>query len=254
MESYGNEEGLPIQSNSDHTKPRCLNSFPVQGFGGYKACRTMFPQEEQVKMQADQWAKEARNYALNLHCPHCKQVYSEFDGCMALECAHCHGHFCGYCHKALQSSRGAHDHVRECDANLTSNGSYYATADQIRDAQRRFRVKQLKKFFEEKKMKQRIRNALTLAKRSGLRSGLRPGLRPVWKVWMFWSLPRPPLSNLGRTLKICRWIQQRSFCLWQFARLVSVVSSRAAPLCAGPLPVEAGPERYPKSPIRPVET
>ncbi|CAK9055241.1 Hypothetical protein SCF082_LOCUS30700 [Durusdinium trenchii] len=116
-------------------------------------------EEEQVKMQADQWAKEARNYALNLHCPHCKQVYSEFDGCMALECAHCHGHFCGYCHKALQSSRGAHDHVRECDANLTSNGSYYATADQIRDAQRRFRVKQLKKFFEEKKMKQRIRNA-----------------------------------------------------------------------------------------------
>ena len=82
-----------------------------------------------------------------------KQVYSEFDGCMALQCAHCKRDFCGYCHKATASSKGAHDHVRECDANLTSNGSYYATAEQIREAQRRFRVKQLKKFFEDRKVK-----------------------------------------------------------------------------------------------------
>lgn len=116
-------------------------------------------EDEQVKLQAEGFAREARNQALNLHCPHCKQVYSEFDGCMALQCAHCKGDFCGYCHKATGSSKGAHDHVRECDANLTSNGSYYATAEQIREAQRRFRVKQLKRFFEEKKMKQRIRNA-----------------------------------------------------------------------------------------------
>ncbi|CAL1140685.1 unnamed protein product [Cladocopium goreaui] len=116
-------------------------------------------EEHSIKLQADKYAQEARNSALNLHCPHCKQVYSEFDGCMALECAHCKGHFCGYCHKALASSRGAHDHVRECDANLTTNGSYYATPEQIREGQRRFRVKQLKKFFEEKQMKQRIRNA-----------------------------------------------------------------------------------------------
>ena len=52
--------------------------------------------------------------------------------------------------------------MRDCDANLTTNGSYYATPEQIREAQRRFRVKQLKKFFEEKKMKQRIRNVLAL--------------------------------------------------------------------------------------------
>eukprot|EP00435_Cladocopium_sp_Y103_P040851 s1308_g11.t1 len=88
-------------------------------------------EEHSIKLQADKYAQEARNTALNLHCPHCKQVYSEFDGCMALECAHCKKHFCGYCHKAVASSKG----------------------------QRRFRVKQLKKFFEEKQMKQRIRNA-----------------------------------------------------------------------------------------------
>ena len=81
-----------------------------------------------------------------------KAVYSEFDGCMALVCAHCKRDFCGYCHKATASSKGAHDHVRECDANLTSNGSYYATSEQIREAQRRFRVKQLKRFFEDPKV------------------------------------------------------------------------------------------------------
>ena len=41
---------------------------------------------------------------------------------------------------------GTHNHVRECDANLTSNGSYYATATQIKEAQRRYRVKMLKRF------------------------------------------------------------------------------------------------------------
>ena len=113
-------------------------------------------------MQAERFARDARNEALNLHCPHCKQVYSEFTGCMALQCESCKKDFCGYCHKGMQSSKGCHDHVRECDANLTRDGSYYATPDQIREAQRRFRVKMLKKFFEEKKMKQRIRNAPAL--------------------------------------------------------------------------------------------
>ena len=64
--------------------------------------------------------------------------------------------------EGLELCSGAHDLVRECDENLTTNGSYYATPEQIREGQRRFRVKQLKKFFEEKQMKQRIRNVLAL--------------------------------------------------------------------------------------------
>lgn len=71
---------------------------------------------------------------------------AEFDGCMALKCSSCKENFCGYCHKACADSGGTHNHVRECDANLTSNGSYYATATQIKEAQRRYRVKMLKRF------------------------------------------------------------------------------------------------------------
>ena len=43
-------------------------------------------------------------------------------------------------------SRSCHEHVRECDLNPTPNGSYYADADQIRAAQKRHRIKEMKKF------------------------------------------------------------------------------------------------------------
>lgn len=105
-------------------------------------------------------AAEARNDALNLKCPHCCTVYAEFDGCMALCCATCKGNFCGYCHKATESSSGAHSHVRECLMNETSNGSYYATPEEIRNAQRRYRTRQIKKFL--RKFKKNEQNAIII--------------------------------------------------------------------------------------------
>ena len=110
--------------------------------------------------------------------------------------------------EGLEICSGAHDHVRECDANLTSNGSYYATPEQIREGQRRFRVKQLKKFFEEKQMKQRIRNVFALdfpALRSSWLGFLQPSdLRPLSlnleEILMIWALNQ--LHFL--TLAICR--------------------------------------------------
>ena len=113
-----------------------------------------------VNQQGATGAVEARNSALNLACPHCRAVYSEFDGCMALQCASCERHFCGYCHKAAACSRGCHEHVRECDMNLTSNGSYFATQEIVREAQRRYRVKKLKHFLRSGSYKKEIQNSI----------------------------------------------------------------------------------------------
>ncbi|CAB9528797.1 expressed unknown protein [Seminavis robusta] len=113
--------------------------------------------DARVKMKAELVAKRARNEALNLKCPHCKAVYAEFDGCMALKCAICHGNFCGYCHHPVSTSQGAHEHVRDCNDNESSNGSYFASKDEIKRGQRKYRTKQLRKFLRQHKKE--IQNA-----------------------------------------------------------------------------------------------
>ncbi len=85
---------------------------------------------------------KSRNVALNLKCPHSCTVFAEFEGCMALKCSTCHGHFCGFCHSKMKTSAGAHEHVRNCLLNETRNGSYYAHAEEIKQAQRRYRTRE----------------------------------------------------------------------------------------------------------------
>jgi len=63
-------------------------------------------------------------------------------------------------HHGTETSRGAHDHVRNCLANETSNGSYYATPEQIEVAQRKHRTRELKKFLQA--MKKDVQNATVL--------------------------------------------------------------------------------------------
>jgi hypothetical protein len=104
-----------------------------------------------LKMKAEGHAKCIRNDILNLACPHCKVVYFDFEGCMALQCTACKRFFCGYCHAQCTTSRGCHDHVRECDLNETMDGSYYATPEQMKTGQRRYRTKTLKQFLRKLK-------------------------------------------------------------------------------------------------------
>lgn len=114
-------------------------------------------------------AAKARDTVLNLMCPKCATAYAEFDGCMALQCSSCQTHFCAYCHKVCKDSRGAHQHVRECDMNLTLDGSYYATPEAIKDAQRRYRVKELKSFVRQYKTS-KLQNAIVLELVSDLKA------------------------------------------------------------------------------------
>lgn len=116
--------------------------------------------DQRVKLVAQQKANEARNNALDLRCPHCRMVYIDFTGCVALQCEGCRGHFCGFCHKACKDSRGAHDHVRECPFNTTDNSSYYASEVEIKHAQRRFRIKRMKEFLAP--LRKEIQNATVL--------------------------------------------------------------------------------------------
>jgi hypothetical protein len=99
-----------------------------------------------VKSLAEETAKKIRSEVLNLACPHCKMPYAEFEGCMALQCATCKNFFCACCHKKAVNREATHDHVRECDLNPTSNGSYHATPEQVQSAQMRYRIKSLKSY------------------------------------------------------------------------------------------------------------
>ena len=110
-----------------------------------------------MKENVESIASRARNEALNLKCPHCETVYAEFDGCMALKCSTCSENFCGYCHFKAKDSMGAHDHVRGCLMNETRNGSYYATEEEIIQAQRRYRTREIKKFLQQ--FKKEVQNA-----------------------------------------------------------------------------------------------
>ena len=120
-----------------------------------------------LKERGIEGASKARNEVLNLACPHCNCVYSEFEGCMALQCSSCDKHFCGYCHKKAPDSRACHNHVRECDMNQTPNGSYYASASQIQEAQKRFRVQRLKRFLRDG-FKKDVQNSVILQLSSDL--------------------------------------------------------------------------------------
>eukprot|EP00457_Paulinella_chromatophora_P003966 gb/GEZN01003976.1/.p1 GENE.gb/GEZN01003976.1/~~gb/GEZN01003976.1/.p1 ORF type:complete len:654 (-),score=47.22 gb/GEZN01003976.1/:58-2019(-) len=112
-----------------------------------------------VQTQAKRELKNAQD-TLNLACPHCHTCYCEFDGCMALKCSTCTKHFCGWCHKGFDSSQGTHDHVRECDDNLSMAGSYYAEASEIRKGQNRYRSNKLRKFLQ--RFKKPVRNAIVI--------------------------------------------------------------------------------------------
>jgi hypothetical protein len=121
---------------------------------------------ESLLYEAKQHATDVRDTVINLRCPHCQKVYFDFAGCMAIQCNTCSGNFCAYCHQKAADSRGAHQHVRECLMNETADGSYYATPDQIRDAQRRYRTREIKKFL--RNFKKDLQNAIVIELKSDL--------------------------------------------------------------------------------------
>ena len=116
--------------------------------------------ESMLLLEAKNLANQARNTVLNLSCPHCKSAYFDFSGCMAIQCGRCKGHFCAYCHQKFVTGRGAHEHVRQCLMNETDDGNYYANAEQIRDAQKRYRTREIKKFL--RAHKKNLQNAIVI--------------------------------------------------------------------------------------------
>ena len=95
-----------------------------------------------------------------MQCPHCENAYFDFFGCMAIQCKRCEENFCAYCHQKTSSSRGAHKHVRKCLLNERATGSYYATPEQIEDAQKRYRTREIKRFLMS--YKKNLQNAIVI--------------------------------------------------------------------------------------------
>jgi hypothetical protein len=116
--------------------------------------------DEMLRVKARDHALQIRNTIMNLSCPHCEIAYFDFSGCMALKCQTCEGNFCGYCHQKTATGQGAHEHVRTCLMNDTSNGSYYATAEEIEKSQRRYRTREIKKYLQ--RLKKDVQNATVI--------------------------------------------------------------------------------------------
>ena len=52
---------------------------------------------------------------MNCRCPRCSAVFTDFTGCLALACARCPAHFCGWCLADCGNDReSAHGHVQRC--------------------------------------------------------------------------------------------------------------------------------------------
>jgi hypothetical protein len=114
-----------------------------------------------LKARAQEQALKAKNTIMNLCCPHCKIVYADFTGCMALQCQMCKGSFCGYCRHASTTGRGTHKHVRQCLMNETNNGSYYATDEEVKRGQRRYKTREIKIFLQTQGKKE-VQNAIVI--------------------------------------------------------------------------------------------
>lgn len=123
--------------------------------------------DSMLQQTAKEEAQSARDAHLNLHCPHCSMVYAEFDGCMALVCSSCKKDFCGWCHKACSTSQGSHQHVTNCDLNLSASGSYYASSQEIINGQKMFRRNSLRRFLGN--FKKELRNAIVFELAQDLR-------------------------------------------------------------------------------------
>eukprot|EP00811_Abedinium_folium_P012236 NODE_21343_length_758_cov_4.706815.p2 GENE.NODE_21343_length_758_cov_4.706815~~NODE_21343_length_758_cov_4.706815.p2 ORF type:complete len:106 (+),score=23.77 NODE_21343_length_758_cov_4.706815:3-320(+) len=62
---------------------------------------------------------------LTLRCPSCSQAFVDFNGCFALVCARCGGHFCGWCLKPCLTADTTHNHVRRCRQRLSADPFFW---------------------------------------------------------------------------------------------------------------------------------
>lgn len=76
------------------------------------------------------------NQVLNVACPRCGAVFTDFSGCFALHChrSDCGCAFCGWCLQDCGSN--AHNHVKTCLAKL-SDDNFHGTHDQFVEAHSR---------------------------------------------------------------------------------------------------------------------
>jgi len=84
---------------------------------------------------------------LNVHCPRCRTVFVDFDGCFALTCgnANCRAGFCAWCQKDCE--RDAHAHVPHCPEG---NGNIYGDVRLLQPTWNRIRVRKIRALLQTK--------------------------------------------------------------------------------------------------------
>lgn len=83
---------------------------------------------------------------LNCSCPRCHQVFLDFSDCFALKCSRCPCGFCAWC--LLDCGDDAHEHVKNCPYK-TNSDDFFGSVDEFEGAQRKRRIRELKKFLNE---------------------------------------------------------------------------------------------------------
>ena len=87
-------------------------------------------------------------YIFTTRCPHrgCRQAFFDWDGCCMVTCG-CGRNFCSWCLSPLEQDDDiAHDHVRQCQYNLTSDGDLFAEPAEIEDGFRQLKRRQLREY------------------------------------------------------------------------------------------------------------
>jgi len=108
-------------------------------------------------------ATHVREHILTLRCPPpngaCGQAFVDFEGCFALECGRCRGHFCGWC--LAWCGGDAHQHVRQCRNRLSAD-PFYGTPDEFERSNRERRQRQLDRYLgaQDADLARRVRREL----------------------------------------------------------------------------------------------
>lgn len=84
--------------------------------------------------------------ALSLSCPHCFNVFYDYDGCDAVTCQKCANYFCGLCLETCHNSADAHTHAQNC--KYKNEKSHYSNGDLKSKAHKQVKRVRLKVILE----------------------------------------------------------------------------------------------------------
>lgn len=115
---------------------------------------------------------------LTLKCSQCQTAIFDFDGCFAVGCTICDGHFCGWClqdfGKGNVGNRATHAHVKHCPAAPAHRrGGYFGTIEEFNELHAFRRLQEVWYYLQVKVTEEAEKRAVVEAIKGDLRDVLK---------------------------------------------------------------------------------